>query len=333
MKIGVIGLGSIGQRHVRCLKQLGYDDIIALRTRKGAVQTLPVEFSYIKEVSDAREFYSYDLDAVIISNPTSLHIETIKTPLKKAIPVFLEKPIADSIDQVRQISYFDSGKVMVGFMLRHNELINVIKQFIDSGKLGRVYKARLYCGYYLPFWHRHVDYRKEYYSRKELGGGVLRTLSHEIDLMHYFFGIPDEVCAVVGKISDLDIHVDDNALIVCRISSKSLITIEVDYINPTLQRRGEIMGSEGNIEYSFENNEVCFTNYKERTDVLYKNANLKWNHMYLKQMEVFVNSLTNNTIVNCNFQDGINVMKVIATAEKSTQSKTWQRIGRDKCHV
>jgi predicted dehydrogenase len=333
MRIGIVGLGSIGKRHVRCLKQLGYDDVVALRTKKGATKTLPAEFDYIKEVFNAGDFYSSDLEAVIISNPTGLHIETMKTPLKKGIPVFLEKPVADSIEQVEQVENLDTSKVMVAFMLRHNELINAVKRFIDAGRLGRVYKAHLYCGHYLPFWHRYADYKNEYYSRTELGGGVLRTLSHEIDLMHYFFGTCDEVWAVVGKISDLDIEVDDNALVVCRTSDDSLITIETDYINPLLDRRGQIMGSEGKIEYTFQDNEAVFTSYKEKSEVLYKNSRLLWNQMYLKQMETFINFLTNDGVINCDFQDGINVMKVIEAAEESTRTGTWQRIKQESHHV
>ncbi|GAJ19017.1 unnamed protein product, partial [marine sediment metagenome] len=160
---------------------MGYEDIVALRTKKGTTKTLPVEFNYINEIFNVKDFYSNNLDGVIISSPTSLHIETMKIPLEKKIPIFVEKPIADSIEQLREIDDYDLNSVMIGFSLRYNEIINIVKEFIASGKLGKIYKANLYCGQFLPSWHPYADYRKEYYARKDLGGGVIRTLSHEID--------------------------------------------------------------------------------------------------------------------------------------------------------
>ena len=71
------------------------------------------------------------------------------------------------------------------------------------GKLGEIHKANLFSGHFLPLWHPYADYRLEYYARKDLGGGVLRTLSHEIDLMHYLFGKVKELFALVEKISKL----------------------------------------------------------------------------------------------------------------------------------
>ncbi len=326
MKIGIIGLGSIGKRHVRCLRQLGYEDIIALRTKKGTTKTLPVEFNYIKEVFNVEDFYSNNLDGVIISNPTSLHIETIKIPLEEKIPIFLEKPPADSLEQLREIEDYDVTGVMVGFCLRYNEIINIVKEFIVSGKLGKIYKANLYCGQFLPSWHPSADYRKEYYARKNLGGGVIRTLSHEIDLMYYLFGEPKELCASVEKISDLEIDVDDNVYMICKMANHSLVSIELDYFNPVLTRSGIIFGSQGTVEYSFSKLNVTFTDYKGKIRIIYESANLDWNKMYIDQMKDFVNFMKNKESLCCTFEDGVNVMKVIKAAEESTRTKTWQKV-------
>jgi len=326
MKIGIIGLGSIGKRHVRCLRKLGYEDIVALRTKKGTTKTLPVEFNYINELFNVKDFYSNNLDGVIISNPTSLHIETMKIPLEKKIPIFVEKPIADSIEQLREIDDYDLNSVMIGFSLRYNEIINIVKEFIASGKLGRIYKANLYCGQFLPSWHPYADYKKEYYARKDLGGGAIRTLSHEIDLMHYFLGDPKELCASVEKISDLEIDVDDNVYMICKMANHSLASIELDYFNPVLTRRGIIFGSEGTIEYSFSKLNVTFADYNGKIRIIYKNINLDWNKMYIDQMKNFVNFIKNKESLCCTFQDGVNVMKIIKAAEESTRTKTWQKV-------
>ncbi|MHA2246021.1 MAG: Gfo/Idh/MocA family protein [Candidatus Hodarchaeales archaeon] len=326
MKLGIIGLGSIGQRHIRCLGELGYKEIFALRTRKGTIEELPDDLKYVKQYLDPDHFYSLDLDGVIISNPTSLHIETMKEPLQRIIPIFIEKPIADSLEQMKKIQGYDVSNVMVGYCLRYNKIINVIKDYISSGKLGEIHKANLYSGHFLPLWHPYADYRLEYYARKDLGGGVLRTLSHEIDLMHYLFGRVKELFALVEKISNLEIDVDDNVFMICKMINNAYVTIELDFLNPLSSRKGNILGSKGKLEYCFSKLSVTFTDYDAETKTLYENPNLDPNKMYLDQMKAFINFIHNRKGCRGSFEDGLNVMKIIKAAEDSTRSKSWQNL-------
>jgi predicted dehydrogenase len=325
MKIGVIGLGSIGQRHIRALKELGYTDIVALRTGKGVLKSLPKELKYVQELTDVKDFYSFDLDGIIVSNPSSLHIDTMKLPLAGEIPIFVEKPLASSLEQTKKLEEYDTSKVMVGFCLRYHEIVQSVNNFISSGKMGKIYKANLYCGHFLPFWHKYADYRKEYFSRKELGGGALRTLSHELDLVHYFFGEIKELCGSVEKISDLEIDVDDNVYIICRMMKNFLVTVELDYLNPICTRNGIIFGANGTLEYSFSG-KVTFTNYKEGTKLSYNNSNIDLDKIFINQMRDFTDFVSKKKKSVCSYEDGLYVMKIIHAVEDSMKCKSWKKI-------
>ena len=328
MKIGIIGLGSIGQRHLNCLKELGYMDICALRTNKGSIKSLPDDSSHVKEFFSYKDFFSNKLDGVIISNPTSLHMGSLKRCLEKKVHVLLEKPIADSMAQLKPVENLNVSRVMVAFNLRHNEMINSVRKFIKSGKLGRVYKADLYCGQYLPSWHPYADYSKEYYSIRNMGGGAIRTLSHEIDLMHYFFEKPAELVASVEQLSGMDINVDDNAYLLCRNSKNFLVNVELDYFNPIAARSGTIFASKGKLAYSItssSNSTAQFVDNGGNSRLLYENLNTDRNQMYLSQMKSFIRFVKTGRN-ECTFQDGRNVMKVIDAAERSSRRKKWQSV-------
>jgi len=326
MRIGIIGLGSIGQRHARSLIKLGIKDIYALRTKKGAMKELPSDLKYIQEVSDEKEFYALGLDGVIISNPTSLHIATLIKVLKNKIPVFVEKPLAASLNELKETIGYDVSKVLVGFDFRYDDLMNTVKQFLDSGKLGKILKANLYCGQYLPMWHPYADYRKEYYAQKKLGGGVIRTLCHEIDIMHYLFGVPKEILGIVDKISDLEIDVDDSTYLICRMKNESLVTIEVDYLNPKGIRKGIIFGLKGILEYTYSKPEITFTDNAGMTTAIYQQGNEDWDKTFKQEMQDFIACIKNTKKPHSAFEDGVNVMKIIEKAELSMLSKSWQKI-------
>jgi len=326
MKIGIIGLGSIGQRHVRCLRELGHTDIVSFRTKKGEMKKLPKDLSHVNEVFDMDEFFSIKLDGVIISNPTSLHIKSMKKPLEKKIPIFVEKPIASSLDEIDKIKNYDLSKVMVGFCFRHNEIIKKIKDSIDKKVIGTIFKADLYCGQYLPSWHPYADYKKEYYSKKSLGGGVLRTLSHELDLLLYFFKDVKEIFADVSKISNLKIDVDDNLYLLCKTNKDVLVSVELDFLNTKGERKGTIFGSKGIIKYSFSKGTVVFIDNKGKEKTLYKKSKLDYNDMYVKQMKEFINFINVKKANACSFNDGLKVMKIINTAEISSKKRCWKKI-------
>jgi len=327
MKIGIIGLGSIGQRHVRCLKDLGYIDIVALRTKKGTLKRLPDDLSHIQEIYDEKDFFSMDIEGIIISNPTSLHIKSMEKPLEKEIPIFVEKPIASSLDEIKKIKNYDLSKVTVGFCFRYNEIIEKVKEVIDEDKIGNIFKAKLYCGQYLPLWHPYADYKNEYYSKKSLGGGVLKTLSHELDLLFYFFKDIKEIFADVRKISDLGIDVSDNAYILCKTRKDILASVELDYLNPENERKGVFFGSKGMLTYSFLNKKIIFIDNKGKKKILYENQKLDYNDMYIKQMRGFINLIKGKKENRCNYNDGLRIMKLIDTAERSSKKRCWQKLG------
>ena len=120
MKLGILGLGSIGQRHVRCLKTLGYDDIIALRTKKGTMKTLPQELDFITEFYDIDEFYSQELDGIIISNILSIYLEFQQPP---------EEDPSEFIMLVSTIIIFSTiGALYVFYLYRITQLMKKIER-------------------------------------------------------------------------------------------------------------------------------------------------------------------------------------------------------------
>ena len=329
MKIGIIGLGSIGQRHIRCLKDLGYKDIFALRTAKGHWKKSPADLSYIKEFYDADEFYSQGLDGVIISNPTSLHVEALKRALKEGLAVFVEKPISKDLKQLEKIKRLNTSRIMVGYNLRYSQIVKAMKSFLSSGKLGRIYKADLYCGQYLPSWHKDADYRKEYYSKRSLGGGALRTLSHEIDLAGYLLGQTIELVAKVQKISDLEIDVDDSVYMALRMKKGVIGFIELDLLNTKASRNGTIFGTKGILSYSFNPGELVFVDRSGKKKYLLQEKHSSVDRSYHDQMKDFVGLIKKRkNKTSCNFKDGLKVMRIIAAAELSSSSKRWQKVGR-----
>jgi predicted dehydrogenase len=319
MKIGIIGLGSIGRRHVRCLIDLGYKEIVALRTRKGVLKSQPEDIApYVTEVYNWESFVESQPIGVIVANPTSLHISTLEQLKATNIPTLVEKPLSTDIAELSNLEekYSNFDNVLVAYCMRFHAVTKAVKTFIDEGKLGKVYKGRLYFGYYLPKWHPDTDYRLEYMSRKDLGGGVLRTLAHEIDLVQRFLGNIKSTNGYVGHTSHLELQdVDDTVFMNCYLKEGGVIQVELDYLSPNYTREGYIIGEKGKLTYSFNKNEVTFIPFEGEAITLLSLDQYDINDMYRQQMQDFVDWTNGAKSKNCTYQEGRRVNELIEELE------------------
>ena len=87
----IVGCGSIGKRHLGNLKKLKINKLYAKRTRKGYTQNLPKKLKVNGLRLGNKHLQNYDI--AIISNPSSLHLETIRKVIKKVNGIFIEKPL------------------------------------------------------------------------------------------------------------------------------------------------------------------------------------------------------------------------------------------------
>ena len=180
MKILIIGLGSIGQRHLKILSCFANIEIAALRTSKGLLKN-EISVTNFFKLKDAIKFKP---DGVIISNPTSLHVKSVLPFLKLGCKVLIEKPIDDCFEKTEILKPY-AELIRVAYCMRFNPIM----KFLNSKfKVENPFKVGFKRSFYLPNWHPYADYRQEYTAQKQMGGGVIRTLSHELDLAIHWFG-------------------------------------------------------------------------------------------------------------------------------------------------
>lgn len=260
-KIGIIGLGSIGNRHIinisRFLKkhQVAYS-IDVIRSNGKTAISKDIE-SIIDNVYYSFEDVPNNYDIMFITNPTSLHYETIKKYSFKTKNMFIEKPIFDNIyEDIEALNLSDEQVYYVACPLRYTNVIQYLKDNID---ISSVYSARIICSSYLPDWRPNIDYRETYSARKDMGGGVSIDLIHEWDYIHYLFGKPNEVINFKGTYSDLEIDSDDISIYIAKYE-KMLLELHLDYFGRKPIREIQLFTKNDTIVADLINSSVTFLN-------------------------------------------------------------------------
>jgi len=209
MKILIVGLGSIGKKHIDAIKKvLPNADIFALRSKKTVEKYLDVTNLFKFE-----EISSENFDFAIIANPTSEHKNTINQLTQFGFLLFIEKPVFSALDSVEVINSISDKRIStyVACNLRFLDSIKFIKGKLKTPRLKKLNEVNVYCGSYLPDWRPNKDVRKSYSANKELGGGVHLDLIHELDYLYWLFGIPKEVKRNFKSQSSLTITAFDYA--------------------------------------------------------------------------------------------------------------------------
>src|SRR5919202_203120 len=191
MKCLVVGLGSIGRRHARNWAALGLGEVLVCREHgKEHPEPLGVDAQTFGDLDTA---LAARPDVVLVTNPTSRHIATARRAIQAGAHVLVEKPLGASLDGVDDLLRLAEAKtrvVAVGYNLRFHPGLARLRELLHTGAIGRPLFARAEVGEYLPAWHPWEDYRQSYAARRDLGGGAVLTLSHELDAICWLLGQP-----------------------------------------------------------------------------------------------------------------------------------------------
>lgn len=325
MKFLIVGCGSIGQRHLNNLKNITTGEIIAYRTRKKKVTKLENEL-HVKAYSNLAEALSQNPDTVLVTNPTSLHIQTALSAARQGCHIFIEKPISHTlggIDELINIVHKKNLVVLVGCNLRFHPCLQFIKKLLDEKRIGKVVSARVQMGQYLPDWHPWEDYRNMYSAHQSLGGGIILDAIHELDYISWLLGDVTKVFSFSDKLSDLDIDTEDVAEILLQFKTGAIAEVHLDYVQRYPSRSCEIIGDEGSIILDINNGTVkIYTAEKMEWEFFEQPKNYNMNQTYIDEMVHFVRCIEGKEKTLISITNGLNVLKIaLATKESAKNGK------------
>lgn len=320
MKLLVIGCGSIGERHIKNLRTLSVDSILACDTNSDRLHLMKEKYDaeIYNDVDDALE---KNPDAVLVCTPPNLHIPMALKAAEHNAHMFIEKPISHNLEKVDDFLKETKRKkliVLVGYNLRFHQGIQLMKKMIDEGTIGRILSAKAEFGQYLLDW-RTSDYRQSYTAKKNMGGGIILDLSHEIDYIRWILGDITEVSCFADKVSDLDVDVEDTAEILLKIKNKIIAEIHLDFIQRSYSRNCKIIGEKGTIIWDYPDKIVKVYNADVEQWKTYP-IKMEPNDMYVEEMKHFINCISGKVQPLIDGNTAKKVLEIALAAKKSAKN-------------
>jgi predicted dehydrogenase len=338
MKALIIGLGSIGQRHVRNLRTVmgGNIEILAWRVRRlSHVVTPALQADEAHDVEREYNIRGFDTlpaalaeepHIALICNPTSLHVPAALECLRAGCDLFLEKPVSCTLDGLGELTRAaDEGRrvVMVGYQLRFHPCFLALHRMLESGVLGSILAVRAAVGEYLPAWHPYEDYRRMYASRADLGGGVVVTQIHEFDYLYALFGIPRRAFAIGGHWSSLEIDVEDVAstLMEFEFAGRPLpVHLQQDYLQRPATRTCEVIGDRGKAVMDLPALSVTRYDHDGKLAETWQLSGFDRNQLFLDELHHFLECVKTRQKPVVDLNDGVWSLRMALAARESMAS-------------
>lgn len=315
----VVGCGSIGTRHARNLADLGVDvsvfDVDDSRRKDLANEIRGIAYKSLDEGLQSSP------DIAIIATPSNHHIEPALAAVDAGCDLFVEKPLSNDQERVKELLTKVRERdlvTMIGSNWRFHPAITAIKRLVDENTVGNVVSARIEAGSFLPEWHPDEDYR-EMYSAKVGVGGALLDYVHEVNYARWLFAEVDQVTAMIGDDSSLEIETEDTAALIVRFENNVICEIHVDYVQRSYSRSCHIIGENGTIRWEHDWSSVRRYDATKDRWVVESSWGEDWemNQMYVDEMEHFLYCVQNDTDTRSTLADGYHDLQVVLAAKES----------------
>jgi predicted dehydrogenase len=320
----IVGYGSIGRRHAANLRRLDPAITVVLWRREHGVRAEDAD-DHTHVVTTLAEALATRPDFAIICTPAPLHVETARALAERGIHVMVEKPLSDQltgVDELIRVCRERAVTLLVAYNLRFHRPLQHVREAVLSGAVGRVLAIRAEVGQYLPDWRPATDYRVGTTARRATGGGVLLELSHEIDYVRWLGGEITEVTAMVDRVSDLEIDVEDCADITVRFASGAMGSIHLDMVQRAPVRGCRVIGSDGTVTWDGLTGVVS----------LYSAASGRWtplsgtqghdrNDMYLAELAHFLECVAGRSAPTIPGEEGRRVLELALAARRSSEDR------------
>ena len=330
-RILIVGLGSIGKRHLRLSRELLPNaDIRVLRHK--VCDSMPEYangcFSSLKQAID------FEPHVAVIANPATFHMEVAQPLARAGVHLLVEKPLSVAIDGVTLL--LDTCReqrtvLLTGYNLRFLPSLQRFRDFLNERLIGEVLSVRCEIGQYLPSWRPDTDYRQGVSARRELGGGVLLELSHELDYLRWIFGEVEWVKATLSRQSSLEIDVEDTAHLILGFASDAdghqlIGTVNLDFVRHDSARLCTVIGEKGSLRWN------GLTGVVDLFDVGAKEWREIFLHQhqkddsYLAEWQHLLDCINERKTPLITGEDGLQVLQILDAARQASESGNQIRV-------
>ncbi|QDU31727.1 putative oxidoreductase YdgJ [Anatilimnocola aggregata] len=326
----VVGVGSIGERHLRCFQGTGRSEVTLVEINPALRQAVAERYN-VRGYASLEEALATKPTAAVVAVPAHLHLKIASQLAQAGVHLLIEKPLSTSTQGVKELSELVARQQIVcgvAYVYRSHPVLGAMREAIASGRFGQPVELVAVCGQHFPTYR--PAYREIYYKDRATGGGAIQdALTHILNAGEW----------LVGPMSQL----------VADAEHQLLPGVEVEDTVHLLARHGRVLASYALNQHQAPN-ETIVTVVCERGTVRFEGHESRWrwqttpgdswhdetfpplerDTLFIEQAKLFLDAVERKRPVTCSLDAGAATLRANLAALASCESRAWQNL-KDEC--
>jgi predicted dehydrogenase len=324
----IVGVGSIGERHLRCFKATGRADVSLCELNPALRQMIAERYGITNAYGDVQQALAAKPDAAVICTPAHLHIAMALTAARLGIHLLIEKPLSttfESIDALRAEVLRRKTVAAVAYVYRAHPALSAMRDAIQSGKFGTPVEVAGTFGQHFPFYR--PAYRDTYYTRHATGGGAIQdAITHIVNACEWLVGPVTSLVADAAHLVLDGVDVEDTVHVMTR-HRNVLGSLTLNQHQAPNEGALNVICTKGTARF-----ETHTSRWRWQTDPAgtwqdEPSEKLERDTLFTRQADAFLDAIEGKRAPLCSLEEGEQTLRTNLAMLKSVTDRQWQKIG------
>lgn len=327
LRVLVVGVGSIGERHLRCFGRTKRAELSICEINDALRDQIRDRYAVANSFRALPDALEHPVDAAVICTPAHLHMAMAQELGAAGCHLLVEKPLATNLDQVELLSDLirDRGLVVaVAYVNRVHPVLIEMHAAIREGRIGRILQVVATSGQHFPYYR--PAYRETYYTSRDTGGGAIQdALTHLLNLGEWFGGPITDVAADAAHLQLPGVDVEDTVHVMAR-HGDILASYSLNQHQTANETTVTVVGSSGTAQYLAHQNRWQLTTAPEEAWQQFHGPLLERDDLFERQAEMFLDAVEFGRPVACDLSDGAQTLRANLAVLAAADGRCWQTL-------
>jgi predicted dehydrogenase len=323
----IVGVGSIGERHLRCFQATGRVRLALCEVKAELRRRVAERYGITRAYADLDEALAELHDAAVIATPAHLHVPMAVRLARAGMHLLVEKPVSTSLDRVDQLREELARRGLVGvvaYVLRFHPALRAMKEAIDSGRFGEPVHLVCVAGQHFPTYR--PAYREIYYTDHATGGGAIQdALTHVVNAGQWLVGPIDSLVADAAHQVLDGVEVEDTVGLLAR-HGRVLASYSLNQHQAPNEWTVTVVCRHGTARFELHHHRWRWMTepdgpwHEETFGPLERDA---W---FVAQARAFLDCVDGLAPPMCTLDEGIETLRVNLAVLRSARERRWQKV-------
>lgn len=326
-RVLVIGVGSIGERHLRCFLNTDRVEAAFVEVNSTLRETIAGRYPAARPYATLEAGLADEPELAVIATPAQLHIPMARQLAEAGVHLLIEKPLSTSlagIEPLIETAVKRGIKVSIAYVYRSHPVLTAMRKEILSGRFGKPVQLITVSGQHFPTYR--PAYRTIYYTKRETGGGAIQdALTHLINAGEWLLGPIDRLVADAAHQVLEGVEVEDTVHLLARHGSV-LANYGMNQYQAPNETSITVVCERGTAQFQAHENAWRWMTEPGQAWTVEKFPPMERDTMFVAQANQFLDVVEGNAEPLCTLDEGLQTLKVNLAALASLDNRTWQAI-------